>query len=247
MFNRPVTEGSVVGVAGSGPARADLAPSAPSASVELPAQAVTEAGATHDIQADHHRLTHDAGVIGRVRAAVEGIQRSKKDQEEIEAIRAKLILAYHGLEEEASEAEISPVLGARIEETLVQAELLLGAKTEDARRASANLLKPVEQQDVPAPSVTDKHRVLSKIEDALDRIGMLRDKLGRSERDGYDQLLGLNLSVSGLNSARTLVDDSPYSVSAASTTVENILINVRAAVVAHGRASPDIVRLVLTS
>jgi len=53
--------------------------------------------------------------------------------------------------------------------------------------------------------------------------------------------------VSGLNSARTLVDDSAYSVTAASATVENILMNVRAAVVAHGRASPDIVRLVLTS
>lgn len=247
MFNRPVTEGSVSGVAGVGPARADLAPSAPSASVELPAQAVAEAGAAHDIQQDHHRLMHDAGVIGRVRATLEGIHRSKKDQDEIEAIRAKLILAHRGVKEEGAQVALPPMLSSQVEETLVQVELLLGATAEDARRESANLLKPVQQPEPGAPHQADKHRVLSKIEDALDRIGLLRDKLGRAERDGYDQLLGLNLSVSGLNSARTQVDDSPYSVSAASATVENILINVRAAVVAHGRASPDIVRLVLTS
>lgn len=249
MFNRPVSEASSApGLAGAGPARAELAVTTPSGSVELPSQAVAEAATNHQIQEDHHRLVHNAGVLGRLRAEIDGVHRTKKEIEDVEELRAKLMLAYRGVEETTeTQAELPPMLRSQVEEGLVNAELVLGAQEQAARLETANLFKPKEVAPSLDQPIVDKRRVLSKIADALDRIGLLRDKLGRSEQEGYEKLLGLNLSVSGLNSARTLVDDSAYSVTAASATVENILMNVRAAVVAHGRASPDIVRLVLTS
>jgi hypothetical protein len=154
------------------------------------------------------------------------------------------MLAHKGIG--AGDAATSDVEGL-LQEVEVRTDLLLGADNKETQLQDVGLLK-VQSAEVDLDlGVPDKERVLGKIEAALNRIGQLQNKLGRVESNGYDHLLGLNLSVSGLNSARTQVDDSPYSLSAASATVENILINIRTAVVAHGRASPEIVRLVLVA
>jgi hypothetical protein len=127
----------------------------------------------------------------------------------------------------------------------IAAELLLGAEARKQSEQPVVLGTKSSYLEKPEIGAPDKDRVLGEIEAAIDRIGQLQNKLGRVEREDYDFLLGLNLSVSSLNAARTQVNDSSFSVASASTAVENVRINVRAAVVAHGHVSADIVSLVL--
>ena len=246
MFSRSISDGlpSPATTSTNSVARAELAVGAPSAGSELPQRAAPETTAAHQLPPDHQRLNQDAKSLEYIRSAVGAIQRSKEDSEKLEAIKAKLMLAHKSIG--AGDSATSDVEGL-LQEVAVRTDLLLGADNKETQLQDAGLLK-VQSAEVDLDlGLPDKERVLGKIEAALDRIGQLQNKLGRVESKGYDHLLGLNLSVSGLNAARTQVDDSPYSVSAASAAVENILINIRTAVVAHGRASPEIVRLVLVA
>ena len=244
MFNRSISDGLPNSSASSlnTVARADLAVGAPSEVSELPQRAVPEAASPQQLPQDHHRLNQEAKSLEYIRSAVDTIQRSKDDSEKLEALRAKLTLAHKSIGEHGS---VPSDIDGLLHEAAVRTDLLLGGDDKEMQLQEAGLLKVNSVDDKMDFGVPDKARVLGKIEAALNRIGQLQDKLGRVERNGYDHLLGLNLSVNGLNTARAQVDDSFYSVSAASTAVENILINIRTAIVAHGRASPEIVRLVL--
>jgi len=238
MFNRPVTEGSAPGAAGSGPARADLAPSAPSASVELPAKAVAETGAAHDIQEDHHRLMHNAGVFGRVRASVDDVFLARKQSAELEELRVKLV--FNG-KRAADDRNWSEDVEAQAREAL---ELMASLEGSVVRQSVKDQTRAPSQADFVANS-RGRHEVLGKIEAALARIGALREKLTNDETHAFESLLGLNVSLSTLNTARTLVQETPFSQSAASTAVDSALVNVRATMAAHGKISPDLVRLVI--
>lgn len=238
MFNRPVTEGSAPGVASAGPARADLAPSAPSASVELPAQAVAETGAAHGIQEDHHRLMHDAGMIGRVRASVDDVFLARKQRAELEELRAKLV--FNG-KRAADDRSWSEEVEAQSREAL---ELVASLEGVVARQSVKDQTRAPSQADFIVNS-RGRHEVLGKIEAALARVGALREKLTKNEAHAFESLLGLNVSLSTLNTARTLVQETAFSQSAASTAVDSALVNVRATMAAHGKISPDLVRLVI--
>jgi hypothetical protein len=236
MFNRPISDAlPSQGLATGANARAEIAVNAPTGVAEIPEQAVAGVAGAQPLPADHHRIQHDVHVLGHIRAAVDGFHRSKEDLEALEKLRAKLTMGYRTVKETDL---IPPDVDEAVAAVRVRTDLILGAEAADAPRDGGHF---AEQ---PQP-IADKKHVLSKIEEALDRIGQLKDKLSESENRGYNQLLSLNALVSGLNSARTQVDDSSYSVSAASTAVDSILVNVRTAVVAHGRTSADIVRLVL--
>lgn len=234
MFNRSISDAvSGQGLATGSAARAEIAVNAPTGVAELPEQAVSATVGAQPLPPDHQRLTQDAQILARIRAAVDVFHRSKEDMEALEKLRAKLTLGYRTV----AETDLIP---ADVEDDVaaahLRADLVLGS-ARDAETA------PAERTRTPA----DKKRVLLRIEAALDRIGQLKDKLGATQSEDYDQLLGLNALVTGLNAARTQVADSSYSLSAASTAVDSILVNMRTAVVAHGRASADLVRLVLTS
>lgn len=246
MFNRPIGDGSSIANSPSSNSvvRADLAIGAPSGLAELPQRAVPEASSAQQLPQDHQRLNQEAKSLENIRSTMATITRSKEDSAKLEAVRAKLMLSYNRIDDGSDAVSDADDV---LQEAAITTDLLLGAGAQKAREEEAGLMRagtPIGASNNRGP---DRARVLGEIEAAIDRIGQLQDKLGRVERKGYDVLLGLNLSVSSLNSARTQVDDSSYSVSAASTAVENVLINIRTAVVAHGRASPEIIRLVLVS
>lgn len=239
MFNRPISDAlPVQGVATGSASRADIAVSVPAGTVELPEQAVTSVAGAQSLPPDHQRLMQDTHVLGRIRASVEGYHRSKEDLEALEKLRAKLTLGYKTIKDTDL---IPPDVENDLAVVRVRADLVLGAA------GQAEAPHAPDETPIHPHASSDKKRVLSRIEAALDRIGQLRDKLGETETDDYNQLLGLNALVTGLNAARTQVDDSSYSLSAASTAVDSILVNMRTAVVAHGRTSADVVRLVLSS
>ena len=239
MFNRSISDAlPSQGIATGANARAEIAVNAPTGVAEMPEQAVSAIAEAQPLPHDHQRMMQDTHVMARIRAAVDGYHRSKEDMEAIEKLRAKLTLGYKTVKETDL---IPPDVEDDLATVRIRADLVLGAAEPTRKAHRADLHTDSEPELRP---IADKKRVLSKIEEALDRIGQLKDKLGTSENEGYNQLLSLNALVSGLNSARTQVDDSTYSVSAASTAVDTILVNVRTAVVAHGRTSADIVRLV---
>jgi len=245
MFNRPISDGLPVANSSSPNSviRADLAlGAAASGSVELPERAVTESSSAQQLPQDHQRLNQEAKSLEKIRSTMASIERSKEKSAQLEEIRSRLMLSYKSI----GDTGVAPVdVEGALRDASIADELLLGAdagEQSEQPAISGTASSSLEKPEIGAP---DKDRVLGEIEAAIDRIGQLQHKLGRVEQDGYDFLLGLNLSVSSLNVARTQVDDSTYSVAAASTAVENVLINVRAAVVAHGHASADLVRIVV--
>ena len=240
MFNRSITDTlPTQGLATGTTARAEIAVNAPTGVAEMPEQAVSGVVGAQRTPQDQQRLLNDTHILNHIRAAVDGFHRSKEDLEALEKLRAKLTMGYKLIKETDL---IPPDVEKDLVDVAKQASLILGA--EQAENTS-QIGSP--QHPEPPHPVADKKRVLSKIEGALARIGQIKDKLGETEDQGYNQLLSLNALMSGLNSARTQVDDSAYSVSAASTAVDSILVNVRTAVVAHGNTSADLVRLVLTA
>jgi hypothetical protein len=239
MFNRPVSDASSApGLVGASPARAELAVTTPSGSVELPAQAVAETGAAHGIQEDHHRLMHDAGNIGRVRATVDDVFLARKQRAELEELRAKLV--FNG-KRAADDRSWSEEVEAQSRQVL---ELIASLESAVARQSVKDQMRAPSQSD----NVFKLHgrlEVLGKIEAALAKVGTLREKLTKNEAHAFESLLGLNLSLSSLNTARSLVQETPFSQSAAATAVDNVLVNVRATIAAHGKISPDLVRLII--
>jgi hypothetical protein len=244
MFNRSISDGLPIANSSSpnSVVRADLVSGAASGSVELPQRAVTESSSAQQLPQDHQRLNQEAKSLEKIRSTVARIERSKENSAQLEEIRSRLMLSYKSI----GDTGVAPVdVEDALRDASIAAELLLGAEARKQSEQPVVLGTTSSYLEKPEIGAPDKDRVLGEIEAAIDRIGQLQNKLGRVEREDYDFLLGLNLSVSSLNAARTQVNDSSFSVASASTAVENVRINVRAAVVAHGHVSADIVSLVL--
>jgi hypothetical protein len=244
MFNRSISDGlSITNSSSANPVvRADLVlGAAASGSVELPQRAVNEASSAQQLPEDHQRLNQEIKSLEKIRSTMASIERSKEKSAQLEQIRSRLMLSYKSI----GDTGVAPVdVEGALREASIADELLLGADAGEQSEQPVILgtkSSPPENQEIGVP---DKDRVLGEIEAAIERIGQLQQKLGRVEQNGYDFLLGLNISVSSLNVARTQVADSTYSVAAASTAVEKVLTNVRAAVAAHGNASADLIRIV---
>jgi hypothetical protein len=75
-------------------------------------------------------------------------------------------------------------------------------------------------------------------------IDALQSEVSSIETNIYDRLLDMSFVIKSLNDARTQAD-SEFGVIAASRAVDNIVFNVRSALVAHGNVSQDSVRLAL--
>ena len=233
--------------------RADLAVSTAAGGSELPERVITAVARDQHVPPEMH--THVA-VLGGIRSAMDGMHRAEADDRRLEELAAKLVL---GGERLRATGELDPAARKDVEEALsaldefgresdgtdgerVQAPPLLGA--DPAEDPPAPRRRKTEAANAPDVSAS-KAQVLRRIHDALSRIGTLRTKV-QGEREGsYEQLLTLNSSVSGLNFARTRLADTSFSIATAAEAVDQILVGIKTAVVAHGRVSPDLVRLVL--
>ncbi len=219
-------------------ARSALAVTQASSAAELPDMAIARSASVQGLQADHHTFDHHIHLLGRMRSSVDDAVSKRKDIEELDALRAKILL---GGDDGAIEAAFQ--LGDQEDGAAIGETALLGHQEKDP--LERDVLQARHDDALAEKKLVDPRSVISRIDDALDRIGKLKDKLSQDEANAYDQLLAFNVSVNSLNVARTQASDSAYSVSAASAAVENIMTNLRAAVAAHGGASADMVRLVL--
>ena len=216
-----------------------IAPAAEKA--ELPDVAVTSSTAGQSIPQDQHDIERHTHVIGKLRSSVEDALEKRRAMEELDALRQKILLG--GFDEDVDEIL---TLGNQHDKS-TDRTFLLGSGPEQRAREESALDKPRHHNAYDVKKVADPASVLNKINDALGRINQLKTKLGQDEAAAYDRLLSFNVTVSGLNVARTQVTDSENSVSAASAVVESIMTNLRSAVIAHGGTSADVVRLVLAS
>lgn len=239
MVDRIQLEGSTNRL-GPAPARTDLAVKAPPPSSELPDVAVTGVSSTQQSSTESHRGSDLHGAIGLVWNSFDRIHKNDERQKELDAIRSRLLshqkdpprsIASKGdLEADLKVASALAQDGIGSQET---APTVIGQEKE-ATNAAERVSK------------ADQDRVLARIEQALKNVGKLRSALAADTTTAYDRLVNLNSSVSDLNFARSRVDDAEFGLRSASDTVDSVMLHMRAAVVAHGKMSPELVRLVLS-
>ena len=247
MFNRSISDGLPITNSSSPNAvvRADLAlGAAASGSVELPERAVTETNVVLRVPGDQERFNEDARSTGLVRSSFLAIQQSKDDLKRLEAIRSKLMPSYKAI----GDQEIDFVSIRSVSDDIVKN---IDASNAHISRMIKNGPQNVYEQPKisknstdPSDLVAKRERVLQEIADVMIHIDALQSEVSNIETNIYDRLLDMSFVIKSLNDARTQAD-SEFGVIAASRAVDNIVFNVRSAVVAHGNVSQDSVRLAL--
>jgi hypothetical protein len=116
--------------------------------------------------------------------------------------------------------------------------ILMGQGDEPVDAANENAAEQALRQQ--------RERTLDKISVALRKVGNLRNKISETSDTAHDRLLNINSSVTGLNMARAQVDENVFSIANASSTVDSVMLNLRSIVLAHGKISSDVVRLVMS-
>ncbi len=229
--------GTATGQVSNAVTRAELNVS-PAHAAELPDVAVS---ASAKAQALPPEFQPQVVTLGSVRSESEAIHHSEERDKMLAEIEAKLLVGRTDIRKDRAPGGI--------EELLARADAAMDPSADEEPEIEIKL--PGSGTSEPAQVKRDAHgdrdHILEKVENALNRIGRLRRELAISKNERYDRLLALTASVSGLNFARSRIADSDFSIASASDTVDMIMANVKTAVVAHGKASADIVRLVIGS
>lgn len=224
------------------PARSDFAVKAPPPSSELPDIAVAGTSASHQTSTDGHTAPDSHATLGEIWRGLDQIQRNERRQKELDQIRSRLIghkeeaekgtIAGSGVDLEADLQAVSALAQDRLTTSEQPSPIVIGRKAEATNAAER-------------VSEADRDRVLARIEQAIKNVGKLRTALASDSETAYDRLVNLNSSVNDLNLARTRVDDAEFGLRSASDTVDAVMLHMRTAIVAHGKLSPELVRLVL--
>ncbi|MBS7805564.1 hypothetical protein KIH24_13405 [Rhizobiales bacterium TNE-4] len=239
MADRIQLEGHTNRLAAS-PVRSDLAVKAPPPSSELPSVAVAGVSTSQQSSTETHYGSDVHAKLGLVWNNLERIHKNDQRQKELDAIRSRLL----GYQKDPSKAVA--------DQGDLEAELkVVSGLAQDGIGTGDNPPQVIGQEKETANaaervSKADQDRVLARIEQALKNVGKLRSALTSDTSTAYDRLVNLNSSVSDLNLARSRVDGAEFGLRSASDTVDAVMLHMRAAVVAHGKMSPELVRLVLS-
>jgi hypothetical protein len=220
-------------------ARADLAVSPAPASSELREKAVAPVIQGQKSSTEQDATDHAMHLLGQVRNEVDTISAADQNRQKLDELYSKLFKAYDA----AKQGPLSPAMKTEIDRTLDEVEKnqavhLLGQSDE-----------PVDIADESAADLAlrqQRERTIDKIANALRKVGVLRNKLSDSSQSAHDRLLNINSSLAGLNMARSQVDENQFSIENASSTVDSVMLNLRSLVLAHGKISSDVVRIVMS-
>lgn len=240
MVDRILFEGSTMRLAPS-TSRGDLTVKSPPASAELPQIAVSGANNPQKSDLEDYPEPRGHAALGELWSDLRKIENNEQKRKELEQIRGRLL----GYRE-----------AARVGETSMKDEVdtdikLVSALAEDKgvpdERTQPQIIGQKKEATNAAERVSeaDRDRVLARIEQALKNVGKLRSALDSDTQTAYERMVNLNSSVNDLNLARSRVDDAEFGLRSASDTVDAVLLHMRTAVVAHGKMSPELVRLVL--
>lgn len=225
------------------PVRSDLAVKAAPASSELPDIAVVGTNASHQTSADGHTAPNSHLLLGEIWRGLDQIQRNERRQKELDQLRARLI-GHKDLVEQNSVEGLDRNMEADLQAISALAQDRLA--TDEAMPLMIIGQKPKASNAADRVSETDRERVLARIDQAIKNVGRLKTALASESETAYDRLINLNSSVNDLNLARSRVKDAEFGLRSASDMVDAVMLHMRTAVVAHGKMSPELVRLVLS-
>ena len=239
MFERIQNDGVGPKTATAGaPARAELVVSPAPVSAEMPERAVA---ASPDVQRTStegdlfHPLVHVIGQIGDDLAAIAA---NDAERARLDKIYARLFKSYAQVSGGKASAE-SKRENAQTQHDMEK--MLLGHSVPEVSSDAV----PEDDNAAAQALRWQRENTLAKITLALRKVGFLRSKLNESSDAAHERLLSINSSIAGLNLARAQVDDSPFGISTASTVVDSVMLNLRSTVLAHGKISADVVRLIM--
>jgi hypothetical protein len=220
-------------------ARADLAVSPAPASSELREKAVAPAANGQKPSAEQDTTDQAVHLLGQVRHEVDAISAADQSTKKLYELYSKLFKAYDA----AKQGPLSAEMKTEIDRTLDELD------KHDAVHLLGQGDGPVDVSEESAADLAlrqQRERTIDKIANALRKVGVLRNKLSDSSQSAHERLLNINSSLSGLNIARSQVDENQFSIENASSTVDSVMLNLRSLVLAHGKISSDVVRIVMS-
>lgn len=240
MFERIQHEGiSPKTTTASVTTRADLVVAPAPASSELREKAVEPTSNATKSGTDNGALDQTVHLLGQMRNEMDSIATTDQDRKKLDEIYAKLFKSY----EAAKKGPVSSEMKSEIDRTLD--ELDKSFKPDLLGQSDA----PVDVADETTAEMAirqQRERTLDKITVALRKVGVLRNKMADANQASHERLLNINSSLTGLNMARAQVDENVFSIESASSTVDSVMLNLRSIVLAHGKISSDVVRLVMS-
>jgi hypothetical protein len=246
MSDRVQNEFGIVKISqgGTGHIRPHLAVGPVPETAENAANAVAPTGASQKTAVDDLPSNEKAllDTIGQIRKESDVLARNAEQRKEVDAIMARL---FNAQQRDSGSALMGmsrdPV--DTIEADLQTLEekfpgMVISEKTAGLPEKPQNAAERV--------AVVDRARVIAKIEAALKRVEKLRSEITTSDDQAYARLLNIGVTVSGLTVARNRVSEDIGSLSSASNTAENVMVNLRAIMLSsHSKISTDIVHLIL--
>ena len=216
--------------------RAELAVAPAPVQTEMRERPVVAPTQSHRSSDDEERVRAVIHVIGHVRNETDKIAAVEENERKLDEIHARL---FRSGKVKSENSQIADSAGAK--KAADEVEKLL------AKAFGSDLGESAAAADNAAEWALRSERELTenKIDLALRRVGLLRNKLSVEKESSYDELVNISSSVAGLNIARTQVDDSDFSIARASSAVDSVMTNLRSMVTAHGNVSPEVVRLIL--
>lgn len=226
---------------GSAVPRAALAVQPNDSALSNDPMAVAPVGYTQKSNTDDHLQHAPAHALGQIKNEGALVVRNEERRKQIDAILARILESKLHFEGHKATSAIEKQIDS---DHSVLIELEQSIRHFDDR----NNELPEEQLFGSAhrePDSIERARVLRKIEAALKRIGNLKTALSSSDEEAYARLLNINASEAGLAAARVQLGESYFGAVSASSTVDSLMSNLRAVVIAaHGRMTPELVRLV---
>jgi len=220
-------------------ARADLAVAPSPASSELRDKAVAPTTNGQKSSTEQDTTDQATHLLGQMRNEVDTISAADQNRQKLDELYSKLFKAYDA----AKQGPLSHEMKTEIDRTLDELE------KNDAIHLLGQSDGPADLADVSAADLAlrqQRERTIDKIANALRKVGVLRNKLSDSSQSAHDRLLNINSSLAGLNMARSRVDENQFSIENASSTVDSVMLNLRSLVLAHGKISSDVVRIVMS-
>ena len=236
-----------------GISRSELINSNSQNSVELPNLAVGNVVKVQNLQPEIPPHLHDfAENLEKIKKDYKLIEEKAQRAKEIQALRDRLLTSKSSVGSANYDAH-------KVHDALNAADLFLSKindpvliKDPKHQSQNANLSNSTTQttqdknkKDISAAGIEDQQAVLLRIEEALDALSKLMNRMNEDTQMSSSNILSLSGSIAGLNSARSTVDKSNLSLSVATNTVDLIMTNIKTAIVSHGNVSSDLVRLVL--
>lgn len=212
-------------------------PNEPATVIE-PVAAVTPVGASHKTSTEENFLHTPSHGLSQIKHEGTVLQNNEERRKQIDAILARLNQAHARLTNNINVSGIEP----QVDEDMTQ--LLAIGERVGVSFDPAEISQPATPVDESAAAL-ERARIANKIEAALKRVGTLKSALSSTDDRAYARLLNINSSAAGLAAARVQMDASSFGMVSASSTVDTLMTNLRAAVIAaHGRMTPELMRLV---